>query len=215
MYFAIQFLKKIIKACLTLLKSSTKVGSMTDSFWPKLNSDKYDSFLLSYCMSPIRGGLFPEPIHFKQVKQKEQPMKAIETTVDKEGFTIKGRLYHTTTTALGLEPNSRYIITATKLPDGYRMVTEEERSEWPKLKVLKEVRIMCLQRRHGLNWSVSTSSVSYWSSYYYYAVPVDYTGPKKELSATLTVKCGDEEVDINQLSDETILELIKSNKGAN
>ena len=146
-------------------------------------------------------------------------MKAVEMETDYDGRTPPyGSGLHCfghgiTDEALGLDPDSRYIVTATKLPDGYRMVTEEEQAEWSKEDVANDVNLKYLDNvtksYGGGNFSGD------WHNDIIYVVPVDYTGPKKKLSATLTVKCGDEEVNLNQLPDELILELIKRNKGAN
>lgn len=91
--------------------------------------------------------------------------KYIEMTTGSTGQTsgTHSFAYLDTDRALDLEPDSRYLVTAIKLPDGYRMVTEEDR---------KHPKPDCVMYLLAGKWYASRAGE--WVKTLEYAIPIDY-----------------------------------------
>ena len=128
----------------------------------------------------------------------EDDMKAVEIRTNKNGQTdcLVNTFWLSLSTdrALGLEPDSRYAVMAVKLPDGYRLATDEDRNgEKPK----NTMRVSASQK-----FVHSPNPFGWEERYPVYAVPITPPLPFVEL------KIGGKTVELSQESVAAIREAV-------
>ena len=123
-------------------------------------------------------------------------MKAVETITNNVGGTTgRNAVYMETRHALGLEPNSRYALMAVKLPDGYRLATEDDRTQ-----THRDAKRLIIAGKQA----VFTTQRGMMEDTVFYAVPI--TPPAPVIKITVD---GSEVT----LSDETVAEIRKAVAG--
>jgi len=122
-------------------------------------------------------------------------MKAFEVVTDECGLTraVPGLCFigpSRVEPSLNLTPNSRICLVPHVIPDGYRMITDEERKG----------RKTGVERFLNDSGDWETSTLPSFSSHDTYIVPMDYG---KEPTIRVTVEVNGEKVDPSTISEET------------